>query len=87
MSVHEMDRIGAWSSEDGTAWLPRSHYTRSQARSFYAEWCGAPWIEVAVLARYARHAPDDLGAAEFDGEFWVECGREAPGAFPVWRCE
>lgn len=87
MTVHEMDRMGAWSDDDGTAWLPRSIYTRTQARTFYSELCGAPWIGVSVLARHARHAPEHPDAAAFDGEFWVECSKDEPGAFAVWRCE
>jgi hypothetical protein len=84
--IHEMDAMGAW-RDDGTAWLPRSRYTRAQARTFYARECGAPWIEVSVLARFMRHAPDEPEAREYDGDFWRECKPDVPGAFPVWRCE
>ncbi len=83
------DAMGAWSGEDGTAWLPRAYYpTREAARTFYSSFTGAPWIEVSVLSRWARHAPEsDDRAPEFEGEWWQECERNAPGAFQVWRCE
>jgi hypothetical protein len=88
--LHEpylMQPEGAW-SEDGTAWYAREHFpTRSKARTEFANFTGIPWIEVRVLARFSRHAPDDPAAGEYDGEYWVECDADAPGAFPVWRCE
>jgi hypothetical protein len=86
---HLMDRMGAW-SDNGTAWFAREHYpTRADVRRFYiSEFDPAiPYIELRVLARYARHAPDDPAAPEFDGEFWVQCQKDEPGAFPVWRVE
>jgi hypothetical protein len=86
---HLMDRMGAW-SDNGTAWFAREHYpTRADVRRFYiSEFDPAiPYIELSVLARYARHAPDDPAAPEFDGEFWVQCQKDEPGAFPVWRVE
>jgi hypothetical protein len=78
--------MGAW-DEDGTVWLPRSRYTRSQARTFYSNLCGFPWIEARVRARWMHYTPTAPGADEYDGEFWTECDRDTPGAFPVWRCE
>ena len=82
------DAMGAWSGDDGTAWLPRHYYpTREAARTFYSEFTGTPWIEVSVPSRFARHAPEHERAAEFDGDYWVECDKDEPGAFRVWRCE
>jgi hypothetical protein len=79
--------MGAW-NEDGTAWLPRDHYpTRGKARAFYSSHTGASFTELSVIARYARHAPDEPGAEEFDGEYCFECARDELGAFPVWRVE
>lgn len=87
MSVREMDTTGAW-SEDGTAWIPRSAFpTRGKARQFFASETGIPWIEVRVLARFARFAPEHPSASYYDGEYWEECKSDAPGAFPVWRVE
>lgn len=87
-TVYEMDEMGAH-SDDGTVWLPRSRFTRTEARSHYiAQFANSClWIEPRVLSRFMRHAPDADVADEFSGEFWVECDRDAPGAFPVWRCE
>lgn len=85
-TVHEMDEMGA-QDEMGVVWLPRSRYTRTQARTWFANWTGMPWIEARIVSRFMVHAPDDPGAGEYDGEYWVECSRDHPGAFPVWRCE
>lgn len=83
---HEPDSMGAW-SEEGIAWLPRSKYSRTQARTMYADHCGVPWIDVRVLARWSRWDPENPLAGEYDGEFWVECKKDDPGAFQTWRCE
>lgn len=78
---------GAW-SDNGVCWVAVEHYPkRSEARTFFSKFTGCDWIEVRVLKRYARYAPYDLGASEFDGEFWIECDADHPCAFPVWRCE
>lgn len=82
----EMGSEGAW-SEQGEAWFPRSRLSRSQARTVFTSMTGAHWIEVRVLARYARWAPELHEAQEYEGSYWVECGRDEPGAFPVWYCE
>ena len=85
--VYEMTAEGAW-NDDSVCWLSRRLYpTREAARSFYADWCGVRWIEVKVHARHCRHDPDNPLAPEFDGEYWAECDKDEPGAFPVWRCE
>jgi len=86
--IHMPDAMGAWNECDGTAWLPRAYYpTRGKARAFYAWNVGCAFTEISVLARYARHAPEDPAASEFDGEYWVECRDDESGAFPVWRVE
>ncbi len=83
--IHTPDAMGAW-NDDGTAWLPRRYYaTRNEARSAYARITGCDYIETEARARSCRHAPDDPAAEEFNGEYWVECTRGEPGAFPVWR--
>ncbi len=69
--------------DDGPVWLPRSRYPRQQdARKWYADWTGLPWIEVSVLARWAVHTPQP-----HEPEWWSECPADTPGAFRVWRCE
>jgi hypothetical protein len=85
-TVHEMDREGAHDG-DGVTWLPRSRYTRGQARTAIAELRGCAWIDVRVLARHMVYAPTHPDAAEYDGDFWIECERGDAGSFPVWRCE
>ena len=86
-AIHMPDAMGAW-NDDGTAWIPRKFYaTRNQARFFYATFVGCDYVEVEARARYARHAPDEPGAEEFGGEFWVECSKDELAAFPVWRVE
>jgi len=81
------DAMGAWNA-DGTAWLPRRFYaTRNEARSAYAAIVGCDYFETEARARWCRHAPADPAAAEFDGDYVVECERDEPGAFPVWRIE
>lgn len=85
-TVHEMDEMGAH-GDDGEVWLPRSRYTREQARTWMTEYTGERWIDHRVLARHMRHCPEHPAAGEFDGEYWTECEKDAPGAFPVWRCE
>ena len=85
IAPHEPDAMGAH-AEDGTVWLPRSRYSRSQARTWFSDFAGVRWIDVSVLARWMVHAPDDPCAAEYGGEYWCECSRETPGAFRVWRC-
>lgn len=86
-TIHEMDENGAW-NDDSTCWLPRSIYsTREAARKWYSEFTGVPRIEISVLSRWVRHAPEHLRASEFDGEYWAECKADDPGAFRVWRCE
>jgi hypothetical protein len=81
-AVHEPDAMGfGW--EDERIWLPRSRYpTRETARTFYAEHTGCEWISVRVRARWAVHDPQP-----YESEYWAECPRDTPGAFPVWRCE
>jgi hypothetical protein len=82
-----MEREGAW-SEDGQAWFAREHYPkRSQAMSYFSKFTDIPYVEVSCYSRHARHAPDDPAAAMYDGAYWVECAKDEPGAFPVWRCE
>jgi hypothetical protein len=76
---------GCW-NEDGEAWYPRSHYTRSQARTAYANMTGAEWVEIHVLARYMRWAPDDIYSTQYDGDYWVMCDKDHPDAFAVWYC-
>lgn len=89
-ALHEPDRMGVWRENGETIWLPRSLYpTRASARTFClseADWPCA-WIEVRVLARWMRHAPERDEWNEYGGEYWIECGRDEPGAFRVWRCE
>jgi hypothetical protein len=69
-------------SEDGTIWLPRSLYPkRADAMSMVAEHSGALFIQVRARARWMRYSP------RATVEWWVECAKYEPGAFPVWRCE
>lgn len=75
------------SNDDGVIWLPRSEYTRAQARTFFSDHVGAAWIDVRVLARWMVWTPDDPCAEEYDGLYWTECKKDVPGAFQVWRCE
>lgn len=79
---YEPDEMGfGW--EDAQVWLPRSRYSKqSDARKFYAEHTGVPYVEIRVLARWAVHDP-----RPYEPEWWVECPKGTPGAFPVWRCE
>ena len=86
VAPHEMDEMGAH-SDDGVTWLPRSRYTRSQARTWCASEWSEPWIAVRILSRYMVYAPDHQDAAEYDGDYWLECSSDTPGAFRVWRCE
>ena len=82
--TREPDLMG-FGYDDGTVWYPRSAYpTRSAARTAYANWTGAAWIEISVLSRWARYAPE---LAPEPCDWWVECPRDTPGAFEVWRCE
>lgn len=90
-SVSERPRLmppeGAW-NDQGIAWYAREHFPkRSQAMTEYASFCGISYIEVHCYARFAVYDPTAPGASEYDGEFWVECDKDRPGAFPVWRCE
>lgn len=84
--AYEMTEEGAHDGE-GTVWLPRSRYTRAQARTAIANLNGCAWTEVQVLARWMVYAPTHPYAAEYDGEFWTECKSGTPGSFQVWRCE
>ena len=86
-TVHLMEREGAW-SDDGQAWVAKEHYpTRSAAMTWFSKFTDIPYIEVSCLSRHAVYAPDHPEAAYYDGDFWVECSADTPGAFPVWRCE
>ena len=86
-SPNVMPPEGAW-SEDGEAWFAKQHYPkRSQAMSYFSSFTGIPYIEVSCYSRHAAYAPDHPAAAAYDGEYWVECAKDHPGAFPVWRCE
>lgn len=89
LQPHEMDALGVHSDADGVIWLPRSLYTREQARTFIISEFnpGCRWIEIRVRARWMRYAPDDPRAIAYDSDFWCECQADAPGAFQVWRCE
>lgn len=85
--VHLPDAMSAWDG-DGTCWLAVAHYsTRGKARAFYAAECGCDFTDVRVRARHARYAPESEANYDALTEFWAECEPDAPGAFPVWRCE
>jgi len=81
-TVHLPDAMGfGW--DDGPVWLPKHYYpTRNDARTWLANFIGVPWIEVSVLSRWAVHDPQP-----HESEWWAECPKDTPGAFPVWRCE
>ena len=78
---HGLDEMGAQSAIGDEWWVPRQfHSTREKARTFFAEQSGEPWVEIRVLSEFMRH--DENAADEFSE--YVVCGKDAPGAFPVW---
>lgn len=86
--LHEMDEMGAHSDVDGCAWYPKSKFpSRGKAREMFSDFCGELFIDVRISSRFMRWAPELDPGGEYGGEYWVECDKDAPGAFPVWRCE
>lgn len=84
---HLPDEMGIH-NDCGDVWIAREHYpTRADARRWYMDFAGCHFLDARVLSRWMRWTPDDPGAAEYDGEYWTECGSDEPGAFRVWRCE
>lgn len=87
--VREPDDMGIW-SEDGEIWLPRSRYPKRSAAIQFAmrEW-SVTFTEVSCWARWMRYEPFTAhnldGSVAWTEDRWYECGRDEPGAFPVWR--
>lgn len=78
----EPDAMGVWSDEDATVWLPRSLYPkRIEAIRWAMEQWSCRFLDVRCLSRWMRFQARDWE------EWWIECGRDEPGAFRVWRLE
>ena len=88
IDLHSMDEMGAYSDIDGCSWYPKSKYpTRGKMRAWFADFCGEHFLDVKVTSRWMVWAPELDPYGEYDGEYWTECSKDTPGAFPVWRCE
>ena len=89
---HLPDSMGIW-SEDGEVWLAKEHYPkRSQAIMFAMKHFGCGFIEVRCRSRWMRYDPQEYPESVeplvfITEDFWVECDKDHPAAFPVWRCE
>lgn len=76
------------SNRDYVGWWPREGFTRGKATAEYvrsmrdAGW-GIHFTDVSARLRYVRLHPQ----FHPNEGYYVECGREAPGATPTWRCE
>lgn len=76
------------SDQEYVGWYPREAYTRGRSAARFlsqmrAVGFGIRFTDVRATGRFLRLHPQfhpDQGR-------YVECGKEEPGATPVWRCE
>lgn len=84
------DAMGVW-SEYGEVWLPRALYPRRWDAIKFAldHWGADHFLDVRCLSRWMRYAPNEAppNEADYPVDYWIECGKDAPGAFRVWRLE
>ena len=86
------DAMGVWSDGGDVVWLPREHYpTRMEA----IRWAMREWAvtlpEVRCRSRWLRYEPHVArnadGSVAWAEDYWIECAKDEPGAFPGWRLE
>jgi hypothetical protein len=94
--LKEPDEMGVWSEAQETVWLPRSLYpARTDAIRWAIDQWSVGWLDVRCLSRWMRYEPRVVGGFTLDGrtdpgwseDWWVECDRDDPQAFRVWRLE